>query len=262
MPSPDGGLRLASIQYFSEPRFTPSGWEVSEKTDTQIPEWLIDGDGVDVAEVGGDIVADPKNIERASRRAKQNAFDTIVCNPDLDTFATFTYRPDETLEKSSYDQCYDVLRVWLSNRVQRNGLKYVIVPERHKSGDIHFHGILNSSAVKLERAHSPRTGHALSRNGLPIFNLTDWKAGFSTAQIIGSGENDREKVAKYVFKYMGKQLGARIGGRYALIGGKDIIKPVYVYGDTVEELTGGENAVWERSVDVYDNLQYRELTFL
>lgn len=251
IPSVGGGLKLAQVQYFSDPKFTEGGWELVDKVESAEKRVRDKSDAISSAQ----------NIERASRRAKINAFDAILCNHDLDTFCTFTYRPEQELDKASYEQCYDILRPWLSNRVQRRDLKYVIVPERHKSGDIHFHGIMNSSALRLERAHSPITGRALSRNGMPIYNLSDWTNGFTTAQIIGDGESDRTKVAKYIFKYMGKQLGSRIGGRYALIGGA-INKPVYVYGDTIEELIGDETPTYERRVDVLDTLRYVEKSFI
>lgn len=255
VPTSDGTMKLAQVQYFDCPKFTAGGWEAVDKFPKER------GKVEELAAVGGDIVADAKNIERASRRAKINAFDMVLCNHDLDVFATFTYRPENGLDKASYDDCYKVLKTWLSNRVQRRGLKYVIVPERHKSGDIHFHGIVNSSAVDLVRATSPYTGKPLTHNGEPIFNIPDWSAGFTTAQIIGGGVDDREKVSKYIFKYMGKQAGQRIGGRYALIGG-DMVRPTYIYGDTVEELVGDTSPLYERNVEVTDKLHYRELSFI
>lgn len=254
IPQPDGSLKLALIQSFSVPTFRPSGWE--SQTEKKPGVRLDEADEVD--ELFEPNLAD---VERATRRAKINAFDIIMCNPCLDTFATFTYKPDEELDKSSYEECYKKLGVWLSNRVQRRGLMYVIVPERHKSGDIHFHGIMNSSALSLERAVSPK-GRALSRNGKPIFNLQDWKAGFSTAQIIGGASSDREAVAKYVFKYMGKQVGQKIGGRYCLIGGQNIVRPYYAYGDSVEEFVGEEVAKYDREVKVGEHLEYREYSFI
>lgn len=256
--APDGSLRLACVQAFNQPRFRSDGWEevgVDEKEKAELVEVFSDDEKSDNEE------SKLSNIERASRRAKINAFDAILCNPDLDTFATFTYRPEDGIDRASYDDCYKVLGVWLSNRVQRKGLKYVIVPEHHKSGDIHFHGIMNSSALKLERATSPHTGRALTRNGMPIYNLTDWRAGFSTAQIIGSAEADRDKVAKYIFKYMGKQVGQRIGGRYALIGG-DIHKPLYLYGEDIDEFIEKDTENYHRTVEIRDGLTYDEYSFI
>lgn len=250
----DGNLRLVSVQQFSVPKFKPDGWEVSEKTDSALSHDKV------ADEVANDYTA--ANIMRASRRAKINAFDVILCNPCLDTFATFTYRPENEFDKSSYDDCYKVLSVWLSNRVQRRDLKYVIVPEYHKSGDIHFHGILNSSALRLTQAVSPKTGRALTRHGLPIYNLDDWKSGFSTAQIIGSDEVDRDKVAKYIFKYMGKQVGQKIGGRYALIGG-NIEHPTYRYvNEPCEWFFADRVPKYEKNVEIEGGVTYRECTFI
>ena len=270
IPQSDGTLKLALVQCFSEPKFRKSGTEISYELDTNGNEvkFVIDY-STDLGKVpksplvdeDPDIFSEPNlsDVERATRRAKINAFDIILSNPDLDTFATFTYRPDESLDKSSYEDCYKLLGTWLSNRVQRSGLKYVIVPERHRSGDIHFHGILNSSALKLVRARGP-SGRALTREGKPIYNLEDWKHGFTTAQIIGGGEVDREKVAKYVFKYMGKQSGQKIGGRYCLIGG-ELERPFFVYGDTAEELIGDHVNKYDREVKIGD-LEYREYSFI
>lgn len=253
IPTPEG-LKLALVQSFSVPTFRPSGWEsqTEKKPGVRLDE-----------EAELDELSEPNlaDVERATRRAKINAFDIIMCNPCLDTFATFTYKPDDELDKSSYEDCYKKLGVWLSNRVQRRGLMYVIVPERHKSGDIHFHGIMNSSALSLDRAYSPK-GRPLSANGKPLFNLQDWKLGFSTAQIIGGAESDREAVAKYVFKYMGKQTGQKIGGRYCLIGGQNIVRPHYEYGDSVEEFISGATAKYDREVKVGENLEYREYSFI
>lgn len=276
IPQPDGSLKLALVQSFSTPKFRKEGIEVSrELIDGSVCDLVIDyarepesarkssSDGEPDFSEEFDELCEPNlaDVERATRRAKINAFDIILCNPCLDTFATFTYKPDDELDKSSYEECYKKLGVWLSNRVQRRGLMYVIVPERHKSGDIHFHGIMNSSALSLERAVSPK-GRALSRNGKPIFNLQDWKAGFSTAQIIGGASSDREAVAKYVFKYMGKQTGQKIGGRYCLIGGQNIVRPYYAYGDSVEEFVGDEVAKYDREVKVGEHLEYREYSFI
>ncbi len=173
-----------------------------------------------------------QNINRATRRAKTSIFDIVMCNPELDTFCTFTYAP-EAVDRFDYEACYALLRPWLSNRVQRADLRYVIVYEYHPSSRaLHFHALMNSSALKLERARTP-SGRAMSKDGKPIYNVRDWPFGFTTAQIIGDSETDHTKVSKYVFKYMGKGQ-VKIGGRYALHGGK-LRMPVYLYGDSVEE---------------------------
>lgn len=249
IPLPDGTRKLARVQKFSFPVFLLDGWELDcepkrkkEKEENKEPT--------------------PENIERAVRRAKNEAFDFILCNADLDTFCTFTYAPDAVADKASYDECYEVLRVWLSNRVQRRGLKYVLVPERHKSGAVHFHMLCNSDALKLVRAVSARTGRPLSHDGRAVYNVTDWTAGFSTAELIDRGASDREAVAKYIFKYMGKQAGAKIGGRHFLHGG-DLKMPEYELDNDERVFLPADIApAFVRSAHPAEGVVFREWSFI
>ena len=261
-PMPDGTFRLASVQAFNVPRFREEGWESRQKrTSVRFSAWT-DEERED-AETGRE--ASTFDVERATRRARKNAFDIIMCNHDLDTFATFTYAPDAVGDKASYDECYRYLNNWLSNRVQRNGLKYVCVPERTKAGDIHFHAIMNSTALKLSQAFSPHTGRPLTHKGNPLYNVADWSRGFTSAEFIGqrnAGDDERAAVSKYIFKYMGKQAGQKIGGRYCLIGGA-VIRPTYVYGDSPSEfLDEGTAAAYRNHVEVADGLTYDEWSFI
>ncbi len=248
----DGSLRLAQVQAFSYPKFREAGdgWESLDANKCS---------AVDLEEYADPVRAEC-DVERATRRSKINAFDVILGNHDIDTFATFTYAPRDGFDKASYDECYSELRPWLSNRVQRRGLKYVIVPERHKTGAIHFHALMNSAALKLVPAVSPK-GRQLTNNGNPLFNLPEWKHGFTSAELIKAAAEDRDKVAKYIFKYMGKQSGI-IGGRYALIGGV-LNRPVYVYGDSAEQLIPpGLKCTYDRVVKIDGNLDYMEYSFV
>ena len=258
-PQADGTMRLAQIQTFSVPKFREGGWESREKNQNKCS--ILEGDA---EELEANFQGDPDDIERATRRARKNAFDIIMCNPDLDLFGTFTYSPDTITDKANYDECYKYLNTWLSNRVQRNGLKYVCVPERTKAGDIHFHAIMNSEALKLARAISPKTGRPLTHGSKPLFNITDWKRGFTSAEMItrnGEGEDERAKVSKYIFKYMGKQSGQKIGGRYVLIGG-DVQKPVYAYGDGASDFLNGEVPTWQPEPIQIGEVTYSELGFI
>lgn len=256
-PTPGGGLDLARVQVFSAPVFRADGWEArttKPKAAAEPPELA------GVQEEGGTASApDP----RAVRRARRRVFDLIMCNHDLDTFVTFTYSPERVSAKGEYSDCYPFLRAWLSNGVQRRGLKYVCVPELTKRGDVHFHALANSAALKLVTAVNPHTGKPLRRKGSQVYNLADWGAGFSTAQKIQArrdGDNCRLAVAKYMFKYMTKNMGARIGGRYALHGGR-LLEPVEVLGEGVEEFTSTGESPQGWSMDFPQGGTYTEYDF-
>ena len=258
-PQPDGSLKLARVQVFSAPKFKPDGWEVVNGEKATAPDIAPTPD--EGTEDGKDrTVAD---LLRAVRRARRNAFDLIMCNGDLDAFATLTYSPDNVEDKTSYAECYKYLRSWLSNGVQRRDLKYLCVPELTKAGDIHFHAITNGSALKLDPARSAKNGRLLKHHGDQVYNLKDWHAGFSTAQLIrrrNDEDDPRLAVSKYIFKYMGKNLGAKVGGRYVLTGGK-LAHPFYAYGDGVEQFTTAAESD-SYSIELPDGGKYWEFDFL
>ena len=260
IPDPNGGLKLAKVQSFSVPKFRSPGFEFSDEDKRAFSSVVLD-ESIDTSSVSNDIKADPHDVFRAIKRAQINAFDVILCNSDLDTFLTLTYAPESVSDKADYDQCYDRLKNWLSNRVQRKFLKYVGVPERTKAGDIHFHFICNSSALNLVPASNPKNGRALTHNGKRLYNVPDWKWGFTSAEIIGASQGDREAVAKYIFKYMRKQFGQKIGGRYCLIGG-DVVKPVFVYGDSPEQFFNGNECKYDNHIDLECGLSYDEWSYI
>ena len=252
IPQSDGSVRLAMVQKFDRPVFIDSGWECCDKDDTKKYHSTTKDDGE----------TDPAaNVERATRRAKIAAFDLILSNPDLDTFLTLTYNPDSVDDRSSYADTYRVLKTWLSNRVQRHGLKYVLVPERHKQGGIHFHAIVNAAGLDgMTPARSPYTGRLIKHDGRQIYNLPSWaRNGFSTAERIENAEGDRDAVAKYIFKYMSKQ-GSKVGGRYFLHGG-DLLHPVYAYADDEREFFEAGEEKYSKNVAL-EGTNYSEWSFV
>ena len=146
---------------------------------------------------------------RAAQRARKRLFDLSMCN-EFDLFITLTL-DKERIDRYDMGAVVKKLNVWLDNRVRRKGLRYIIVPELHKDGAIHFHGLINSEAVKLRDS-----GHR--NKGKVVYHVTDWSLGFTTAVKL---DGDKQSVSKYISKYVTKQLksGQKIGGRYFYKGG-------------------------------------------
>ena len=229
----NGGLRLASVCEFSRPVFNENGDELSDpydgfdylRTARELYNKALDDDECgEVEKVAPERSED--SVRRATRRARLQVFDLAVCN-HFDLFSTFTFSPEE-VDRCSYDQTYGSFKVWLSNRVQRNGLRYVAVPEYHSDGRaIHFHMLSNASAVDF--VYSGHYAH-----DRPVYNIKSWKKGFSTAQFI-ENEKSIDFVSKYIAKYMTKSNGRKVGGRYYLSGG-DLKRPTYIYADSINDL--------------------------
>ena len=246
---------LLSIEHANRPIFKrKSVFDDLRKEETK-PGAKWDPDGIP-AEAGE---GNEDNARRAVNRAKVRAFDFIMCNPDLDAFATLTL-DGERIERTSYDAVYHRLRGWLSNRVQRQGLKYIMCPEYHKDGQsIHFHMLANAGALNLIEARTPG-GYLMRRKGKPVYNLSDWDLGFSTAQLIPPTDG-REAVAKYIFKYMGKQTGARIGGRYFLHGG-DLASPVEELCDVIPPALQALPEAFRSEFSLGEGFEYQKRYYL
>lgn len=164
------------------------------------------------------------------RRAKGKIFDIALSNE-------WSYMITLTLDKDKIDR-FDSKAVikpfskWLNNMVTRRGLKYLIVPELHEDGAIHFHGLINDSlnlvdsgTVKvpskqfkkpLKKSTALKYGYSLSDpNVRTVFNIQDYKLGFSTAVRI---DNNVESVSKYMTKYTCKNF-QKIFGQSFFAGG-------------------------------------------
>lgn len=200
---------LAEVMIANRPIFNPDG--IPEKSKKK-------GCKGGSAAVGAERDEDDDALQRSKRRARKMVFDLAMCNPDLDTFVTFTIAPDSDVDRYNVNDAVRRLGQWLSNRVKRKGLKYVFVCELHKDGAAHFHGLLNSKAVKLEDS-----GHK-DKRGNVVYNVKDWKLGFTTAvKVYG----ERGAVCKYIVKYISKSTD-RVGGRWYYSGG-ELQRPTYEY---------------------------------
>lgn len=245
----NGGLRLASVCEFSRPVFNQYDL-VSDADPSDILSRLKPCDVVSDDEGTSDPEA---NVRRSTRRALVQVFDLCVCN-NFDLFSTLTFSP-EKVDRESYEDTYHQLKIWLSNRVQRKGLRYVAVPEYHPKSKtaIHFHMLSNKDAVDL--VDSGHWAHSQK-----VYNIPSWQSGFSTAQII-TGENSVDACSKYIAKYMTKSQGNKIGGRFYLSGG-DLVRPTYVYGESIEQLSDGlVDPVYSREISK-DWGSFKELSFI
>ena len=207
---PNGRRKILAA---SKPIFGGNGWELSDKWDSEKRE----------RRNASSALAD---IMRSKRRAAAKLRDYALCN-DFRYFVTLT------LDAAKIDR-YDLggvvrrLRIWLDNRVRRNGLKYILVPEEHKDGAYHFHGFFNDAVAiedsgtmivgggKPKRPRSKKQRNEwLANCAKVVYNLPEWSLGFSTAiEIYG----DYDAAIGYVSKYITKQ-GEKLGGRWYFSGG-------------------------------------------
>lgn len=175
-----------------------------------------------IARPKGEASEDSK--EYSMKRAHDKLFDLVYCN-DFKWFLSITFNPNKV---DSYDvkTVMKKLNKWLEHSVFRKGLKYILVPEYHKSGRIHCHLLCNDGVFKLvDSGKFEKCKDGVKR---PVYNVSDWKYGFSTAiEIYG----DICACACYLTKYITKQSNM-IFGRYYWSSRNLIRSPETILYDT------------------------------
>ena len=265
---PGGYLEIMAAE---RPIFHPPGWELSHKWDSKSPgahDGVCAGDGVGD---GADANTADKGAAtvRSIRRARARVREIALAN-SFGHFVTLTLSPDK-IDRYDDRAIIRKLSTWADNQVRRRGLRYVLVPERHQDGAVHFHGFLawdgpvdnfvDSGTIKRPGIKKPRRPASeaqreewLRAGGVPVFNLPSWSLGFSTAIPV---YGDYAAAVAYCCKYIGKDmegpdappggadapaLGGKIGGRWYYSGGR-LRKPEVSYADltvdAVADLPGG-----------------------
>lgn len=194
----------------SDKTFIGPGWEAVEPSGRPEPAKRAKGKK-----------AEGEDMARSMRRARANVRRLALAN-EFQWFVTLTLDPAK-IDRYDPEAVAKRLRTWCDNMVRRHGLRYILVPERHKDGAFHFHGFFAGAGLEaVPSGHSDSQGH-------PIYNLPQWGFGF-TAAIRLYGEYS--SAVGYVCKYIGKQDGERPMGRWYYSGGAlQAPRKEYIAGD-------------------------------
>lgn len=138
-----------------------------------------------------------RSVVSSLKRAKNKIYDLSRAN-EWEYFITLTFSP-ERVDRYDYSDCTKKLSKWLNHmQTDCNGtLKYLVVPERHKDGAYHFHGLI----ADCEGLDILPSGH-YDKTGKAIYNLGKYKFGFTTATRV----EVNAAVTKYITKYTTKDL--------------------------------------------------------
>lgn len=131
-----------------------------------------------------------QNVERKERdnmiRAVQKVYDLARSNV-FDWFITMTFDPAK-VDRYDYDACVDAIKGF-TKKLCKDGNQWIIVPEQHKDGAYHFHGLVSGDLDLTYYADG-------------VYNLNNYGYGFTTATKI----RDRARVSTYIAKYLTKLI--------------------------------------------------------
>lgn len=159
-------------------------------------------------------VFDGSDVERKEcenmSRAIQKVYDLARSN-DFDWFITLTFDPKQ-VNRTDYDACSDLIKLF-TDRLRKNGNKWLIVPELHRDGkSYHFHGLVQGNLSLT-----------YWRNG--IYNLNNYSYGWTTATAV----KDPARAATYIAKYLTKEITVP-KGRKRYWASRSLARPTEWYG--------------------------------
>ena len=139
-------------------------------------------------------------------RTKTLIRDIVLCN-NFELFCTFTFDPKK-VDSFKFARCWTKMSMWLHHQrdnAREKGIefKYLIIPEQHKSGRWHFHALISGYVGTLKPSNT------FTASKRPIFNITSFRSGFTTAVPIDSSEGVSSYVTKYITKDFIKKFNQR-----------------------------------------------------
>ena len=139
-------------------------------------------------------------------------------------WCTFTFNPNK-VDRYNFSECSKKMSNWLHViRKKNSNLKYLIVPEMHKDGAWHFHGLF-SNVDGIEFVNS---GHNFKNQ--VVYNIANFKWGFTHA-IHTDGSM---KVVSYLTKYISKDLCCATKGKKRYWISKNLDTPQIIDYNTRE----------------------------
>lgn len=165
---------------------------------------------------------DTKESSRVSASRTIHKIYDIARSNYWEWFLTFTFSPEKVKNRKDYEELSSKLSDWLSRmRKVCPDMVYLVVPEQHKDGAYHFHGLFaNIDNLGLEDSGK------VDKNGNTIYNVGSYKFGFTTAERI----RDLGRSCSYLSKYITKDLCAVTKGKRRYWSSRNVKLPV------VEEL--------------------------
>lgn len=151
-----------------------------------------------------------EKLPSSIRRAKSRVFEYAMCN-DFSFFCTLTFSPEKVSDRYDLDQCMKAFCKWLNNyNRNRTSVSYLLIPEAHKDGAWHIHGLISNIPEAHLREFQltdilPAKIRQELMKGNQVFQWTayDKKFGYCTLSPI----RNKEAVCKYITKYITKELG-------------------------------------------------------
>ena len=162
------------------------------------------------------------------KRTKKKVYDYAKSN-EWEWFVTFTFSPDK-VNRYDYDECTKYISKWFNNLKRSSpALSYLVVPEQHKDGAYHFHGLFSGMNERqivwtgkyvIKRVRGLRSKFVRTKE--KIYKIGSYKLGWMTATRV----REMEKVTSYITKYITKDMLNGLHGRKRYWCSRNLVLPL------------------------------------
>jgi hypothetical protein len=168
----------------------------------------VDGDA-DSSKGKKNTAGNTEKLDSSLSRTKSKIFELGMCNP-WEYFVTLTLNK-EIHNRHDLSNYKKKLSTWIKNynRLNETQIKYLLIPEQHKDGSYHMHGLMMNIPIEhlTEFADTDKLPLKILikiKQGRKIYN---WEAyakafGYITVEPILNAES----VSKYITKYITKDM--------------------------------------------------------
>lgn len=167
------------------------------------------------------------NIQRSVRRTKSVIKDYILSN-EFEWFVTFTFNPKK-VDRYNFNHCSVKMQSWLARtsiyaKENKIEFKYIIVPEFHKDGAIHFHALIANYPKNMTKTK-------VIQDSKLVYNLPSFRYGFTNAKSI---KDNSDPIFGYLTKYITKDM-ILVNNRRRYWCSKNLNKPK-IFHNQIKEL--------------------------
>ena len=164
--------------------------------------------------------------EQKKRRSESNSYKRTVqsiyaisrqCSWEY--FITLTF-DKEVVDRYGFDECMKKAKKWFNNQRNRYApdLQYLVVPELHKDGAWHLHGLLanvgsmdiGKTSRLIDKKKLDNGQWITLKKPIELKSVGGWRFGFSDCSVV----QDVKKVSSYITKYITKELCTSTEGKH------------------------------------------------
>lgn len=175
------------------------------------------GGGLADAKTPEEIAEEREQSKKSNMFRVRTKIKDYVLSNDFDMFWSLTFGD----ERDDDERCFNRLSNWLKYMKKKHGkFDYILIPERHKNGCLHFHGVTGGFGGDFVDSGVKKKGHT-------IYNCSEWGYGFSTVSEI----RNRDKTANYISKYITKDMDENVveKGKKKYWSSRGLREPVIEY---------------------------------